>query len=222
MTEPKITIVIADDHALFRAAIHKLLENQPDFEVVGEASSGREALSLVEKLKPIVLLLDLNMPQHSGLEVLRRLSAARSMCRVVLLVASIERNEMREALRCGASGLVFKNMASRLLYKCIRGVLAGEYWINRETVCDLINLFRSMGETENAAPKPAAYGLTRRENEILSTVVDGYTNKEIAEKYAISEQTVKHHLTSIFEKVGVSNRLELALFAMNQGIVAGA
>jgi DNA-binding NarL/FixJ family response regulator len=217
-----ITILIADDHALFRAALRKLLDKEPGFEVVAEAANGREALALVEKHRPDVLLLDLNMPQLPGLDVLQRMAEARTSTRVILLAAEIEKEEMLEALRFGASGLVMKSMASRLLYKCIRGVMAGEYWVNRETVGELVNIYRGAGESENGAAKPADYGLTHREYEILSTVVDGCTNKEIAQKFSISEQTVKHHLTSIFEKVGVSNRVELALFAMNQRMVADA
>jgi two-component system, NarL family, nitrate/nitrite response regulator NarL len=212
------TILLIDDHALFRASLRRLIEVKPGLKVIGEASNGREGLEQLQKLQPDLAFLDLNMPQQSGLEVLRRLSNVNTKSRIIMMVASIEKHQIVEALRMGARGVVFKNMASQLLYRSIETVMGGGYFVGREIIRDLVNILRSTGESERVPAKPGTYGLTRREFEILSTVVDGYTNKEIAEKYMISEQTVKHHLTSIFEKVGVSNRMELALLAMNQGL----
>ncbi len=213
-------ILIADDHALFRAALRKLIELDPEFIVVREASNGWEVKDLLEKLQPDILLLDVNMPQQSGFEVLRQLANVTSEVRIVLLVEAIDRKQVIEALRLGACGVLHKDTARHLLYKCIRTVMAGEYWIDRHSVIDLVSSFRTANTAEPVSKKPNTYGLTRREFEILFAVVDGCTNKEIAEKLTISEQTVKHHLTRIFGKVGVSNRLELALFAMNQRLVS--
>jgi two-component system, NarL family, nitrate/nitrite response regulator NarL len=213
-------VMIADGHELSRAALRKLIERESNMEVVGEAVDGREVLTQVEKLQPDVLLLDLSMPQLSGWNVLRRLAKSTIDVRVILLPATIEGDQAVEALRLGARGLLPKSTASQLLYKSIRTVMAGDYWVDHGTVRELVNIYRTSAESASKAAQIAKYNLTRRELEILSSVVDGCTNKDIATQFKISEQTVKHHLTSIFEKVGVSNRLELALFAMNQNLVA--
>jgi DNA-binding NarL/FixJ family response regulator len=212
--------MIVDDHALFRAALRKLLEREPHLDVVGEASSGKDAIAQMEKLQPDVLLLDLTMPHVSGWDVLRKLSKMSSKVRTILLSEAIEREQIVEALCLGARGILLKSTASQLLYKSIRTVMAGEYWVHRSIICELVDNLRTSGQP---GAKPATndnYRLTRRELDILTSVVDGCTNRDIAAKFKISEQTVKHHLTNIFEKVGVSNRLELALFAMNQRLAS--
>jgi two-component system, NarL family, nitrate/nitrite response regulator NarL len=210
-----IRILVVDDHALFRGALRKLLESQAGLLVVGEASNAREAMDQLRKLKPQVLLLDLHMPQESGMEVLRRMAEARLETRAILLVASIEKDQIVEALRLGARGVMLKDTASQMLFRCIRAIMAGEHWINNEGISLLVNKIRAASDQAREVAQTGKFGLTVRELEILSTVTEGCTNKETAKKFSISEQTVKHHLTSIFEKVGVTNRLELALFAMN-------
>jgi two-component system, NarL family, nitrate/nitrite response regulator NarL len=213
-------IMIADGHAMNRAALRKLLEMEPQLEVVGEAVDGRDALAQVEKMQPDVLLLGLTMPQLSGWNVLRRLSKMPLKVRTILLPATIERDQAIEALRLGAKGVLLKTTARQLLYKSIRTVMAGEYWVDHSIVHELVQTLRSSADTASNAAQLTKYRLTRRELEVLTSVVDGCTNKDIADQFKISEQTVKHHLTRIFEKVGVSNRLELALFAMNQRLVS--
>lgn len=214
-----ISVLIADGQALFRAALRQLLKKEPGFNVVGEAGSGKDAFEMLTKLQPDVALLDLSLPHQSGLEVLSKLSGANVKSRILLLAESVERYQILEALRLGARGIVFKNMSSQLLYKSIRMVMDGGYWVGRGVVSDLVDSLRTADEPDRIPAKSSNYGLTHREYEILSTVVDGYTNKDIAEKFAISEQTVKHHLTNIFEKVGVTNRLELALLAVEQRLI---
>jgi two-component system, NarL family, nitrate/nitrite response regulator NarL len=214
-----ITILIADGQALFRAALRQLLKREPGFNVVGEASCGKEALEMMIKLQPDVGLLDLNLPQQSGLETLSRLQGTSVRSRILLLAESMEGHQILEALRLGSRGIVFKSMSRQLLYKSIRMVVDGGYWVGRGVVSDLVNSLRAVEDPDRVPAKSSNYGLTHREFEILTTVVDGYTNKDIAEKFAISEQTVKHHLTNIFEKVGVSNRLELALRAVEQRLI---
>jgi len=214
-----ISVLIADGQALFRAALRQLLKKEPGFNVVGEAGSGKDAFEMLTKLQPDVALLDLSLPHQSGLEVLSKLSGANVKSRILLLAESVERYQILEALRLGARGIVFKSMSSQLLYKSIRMVMDGGYWVGRGVVSDLVDSLRAADEPDRIPAKSSNYGLTHREYEILSTVVDGYTNKDIAEKFAISEQTVKHHLTNIFEKVGVTNRLELALLAVEQRLI---
>jgi len=214
-----VRILIADDHTLFREGLRALLEEQPGFRVVGEASDGRAVLSLVGELKPDILLLDLQMPKLHGMEVLRRIGALGAGLRTILLAAVMEAEQIREALSLGARGVVLKESAITLLFKCISTVMAGQYWIGCEPVSDLSHL---SAENLHSGPSKAQsknFGLTEREIEVLNVVVAGKTNREIAEQFSISEQTVKHHITHVFDKVGVYNRLELALFAIHHGLV---
>jgi DNA-binding NarL/FixJ family response regulator len=210
----KVDILIADDHALFRQGLRKLLEEERSFRVVGEAADGAEAVHGVQELKPDVLLLDVSMPHHPGLEALHKLETSAAHVRTVVLAASIEKRQIVEALEHGARGVVMKECASDVLMESIRTVMAGYYWIGREKVFDVLRALREL----QAAPAPEKpqnrYGLTERELQIVTKVAAGYTNKDIAKEFSLSERTVKHHLTSIFDKVGVSTRLELALFAV--------
>jgi two-component system nitrate/nitrite response regulator NarL len=210
-----IRILIADDHPILRDGLRKLLEAEQDFVVAGEACDGHEALQVTRQLEPDMLLLDFVMPGVPCLEVLRCLTASALPTRTLLLTASIEPDEIVKALQLGARGVVMKDSASQLLMKAIRMVMSGQYWIGRESVTGLVDTFRAqMFESEERR-----FGLTARELEIVTTVTTGLTNKEIAQRFTLSEETVKHHLTKIYSKLGVSNRLELALFAISQHLV---
>lgn len=213
-------VMIADGQEMSRAALRKLIDRESNMLVVGEVVDGREVVTQVEKLQPDVLLLDMSMPKLSGWNILRKLAKSSMNVRVILLPATIEGDQAVEALRLGVRGLLPNSTASQLLYKSIRTVMAGDYWVDHGIVRKLVNTYRASADSVSKAAQGSKYNLTRRELEILSSVVDGCTNKDIASLFKISEQTVKHHLTNIFEKVGVSNRLELAMFAMNQDLVA--
>jgi two-component system, NarL family, nitrate/nitrite response regulator NarL len=218
MSDP-IRLMIADDHPIFRDGLRKLIEAQPDFTLVGEASDGIEALQRVRDMKPDVLTLDLMMPRMSGLDVVAELERMHSSVRTIMLVATIDRAGMIKALQNGARGVVLKESATELLLKAIRCVMAGQYWVGRDTVSDLV---QTLGRLSNAAGTPSRnkFGLTPRELEVLGFVVAGLTNREIAGKRRLSEDTIKHHLTNIFDKTGASNRLELALFAIHHELVS--
>jgi two-component system, NarL family, nitrate/nitrite response regulator NarL len=217
MDEPlqEIRILIADERAMFREALRDLLARQPGLKVVGEAASGAEALQLAAKLRPNILLLDLCTPSSSGMETLRGLAKGALPVRAIIFADGADKGKIVEALKLGARGILEKQTSSQLLLKSIRAVAAGEYWVGRGNIPDLIECMRNSTAPAGSRRRVNGYRLTPREIEIIKAIADGSTNKEIAEKFRISEQTVKHHLTSIFGKVGVSNRLELALFAMH-------
>jgi DNA-binding NarL/FixJ family response regulator len=211
-----IRIVIADDHPIFREGLIKLLETRPGLKVVGAASDGDEALPLVVQLQPDLLLLDLAMPRLGGLVALRELQgmSAATNTRILVLTAAIERTELMTAFQLGAHGVVLKESASDVLFKSIQAVMSGRYWVGRKQVADLAATLRELSAS-SPAPTRKHFGLTPRELEIISLILGGLSNGDIASKFSISEKTVKHHLTNIFDKLGVSNRLELALFALH-------
>jgi two-component system, NarL family, nitrate/nitrite response regulator NarL len=211
-------IVIADDHTLFRKGLRSLLSGERGLLVVGEAADGDEAVRMVRSLRADVLLLDLAMPGKSGMDALAELASSPTAVRTIVLTAAIAKPEILKAVQLGAAGVVLKSSPPELLFKCVRSVMAGQHWIGREVVSDLVQALRSY--KESAAPASARFGLTPRELDVTSAVVAGFSNKEIAKKYALSEETVKHHLTRIFDKVGASNRLELALFAVHHQLLA--
>jgi two-component system nitrate/nitrite response regulator NarL len=213
-----VKILIADDHPIFRDGLRRLLESEDGFNVVGEACDGVEAVEFARTMKPEILLLDLAMPRRPGLEALRELSHNSVPVRVILLTAAAEREQIVEALQLGARGVVLKDCGTEILMKSIHAVLAGEYWVGREPVSNLLQYLRGLMDSSTKISRQKRFGLTPRELEIVSAVVAGYANKEIAEHFKISEDTVKHHLSNIFDKTGVSTRLELALFAVNQAL----
>jgi len=215
-----IRIVIADDHPIFRDGLRRLLETEQGMKVVGEACDGREAVKLATEIKPDILLLDLAMPKHTGLDDIRDMStnSGAGAVRIILLTAAAEKRQIVEALQLGARGVVLKDSATQLLLKAIHAVMSGEYWVGRESVSNLVVYLRNLMQSSSEETKQKKFGLTPRELEIVAAVVAGYANKEIAEYFKISEDTVKHHLSNIFDKLGVSTRLELALFAVNQGL----
>jgi two-component system, NarL family, nitrate/nitrite response regulator NarL len=218
--KPPIRIVIADDHPIFRDGLRRLLEAESGLKVIGEACDGSEAVKLARQLKPDIMLLDLSMPRMPGLEALKDLSTGTGAngVRVILLTAAAEKHQIVEALQLGARGVVLKDSATQLLLKSIHTVMTGEYWVGRESVSNLVQYLRTLVQSSGEEAKQKKFGLTPRELEIVSAVVAGYSNKEIAEYFKISEDTVKHHLSNIFDKLGVSTRLELALFAVNQAL----
>jgi DNA-binding NarL/FixJ family response regulator len=215
-------ILIADDHPVFRYGLRTLLETETDLRVVGEATDGEEVIQLALELKPNVLLLDLAMPRVSGLEVLRELTRSSIPMHIILLTVAIEKREIVEALQLGARGVVLKEAATQLVIKSIRTAMAGQYWVGREMVTDLVQYLRQMMPRNSREDHGETFGLTPRELQIVAAIGLGCANKDIAQKFSISEDTVKHHLTHIFDKTGASNRLELALFAISHKLIPKA
>jgi two-component system nitrate/nitrite response regulator NarL len=207
-----VRIAIADDHQIFRDGLRRLLETEPGFEVVAEAIDGLDASRIVRDVHPDVMLLDVAMPRMGGVEALTTMQ--QDATRVILLTAGIEPSELMRAIQLGARGVVLKESATRLLIDGIHCVMDDKYVIGAGVVDDREQAVRQAGTKETRQ-----YGLTPRELEIVSAIVSGDSNRDIADRLSISLQTVKHHLTSIFDKTGVSTRLELALFAIRHGLI---
>jgi DNA-binding NarL/FixJ family response regulator len=215
-----VRIAIADDHPTFRDGLRRLLETKPDLQVIGEASNGADVVHRVLELKPDILLLDLAMPPRDGLKVsgrggldaLRDLNAATLKTKTILFTAEVEAPEIVEAIQLGARGFLLKSAATQLLIESIRTVMAGGYWVRTHSVQNLVAYLQS----QILEADRRKFGLTPREIEIVSVVAAGLSNKGIAQTLKIADDTVKHHMSNIFDKLGVSTRLELALFAFNQ------
>ena len=212
-THGGVRIVIADDHPIFRDGLKGLLDSEPGFQVVGEAADGVEAVKATQTLRPDVLLLDVAMPRMGGLDTLSAL--AGSPTRVIMLAASISESAVLKAIQLGARGVVLKEAATRQLLEGIHRVVSGKYVVGDGAVECLAEALRR----PLAGPNDRRFNLTRRELDIVAAIVAGHSNKDIADHLTISVQTVKHHLTSIFDKTGVSSRLELALFSVSHRLV---
>lgn len=198
-----VEILIVDDHPIFRDGLRRALQENPMFRVVGDASAGHMAVELACQLHPRIIILDFALPDFSGLEVLRRLRERGARASAILLTASIEREQIREALQLGARGVVLKDAGTDVLTRCIHAVLAGEYWIGRDVMADWVQYLR------NSSPRAS---ITPREREVVERILQGLSNKEIASALGISEETVKRHISNIYDKLGVSSRMELALY----------
>jgi two-component system nitrate/nitrite response regulator NarL len=214
-----VTVLIADDDPIVRQAVRSVLEVSGGFGVVGEAEDGKMAAELVKETDPDILLLDLLMPNLPGLEALRAITTAGSKVRTVLLCSAISAKQVLEALQLGARGVVLKKRVVELL-PALDAVMTGQYWIESQSVSNVVQVVQRLSA---ASPQPSLsqgrFGLTAREIEIISFITQGCMNRDIANSLSITEETVKRHLTNIFNKVGMSNRLELALFAIEHGLV---
>ena len=213
-----IRIILADDHPVVRVGLRNMLAVEEDFEVIGEAADGDEAITQTLELEPDILLLDLLMPRLPGIEAMRAIMNGSPRVKIILLTSTVTTQQIIEALQIGARGIVLKDAVADHLQTSIRTVIAGDYWIGGQRVVNLLSALHSLMQ-QVEAPQRKTFGLTPREMEVVSSIVEGCSNRDIARQYKLSEETVKRHLSNIFDKTGVSTRLELALFAIAHQLV---
>jgi two-component system, NarL family, nitrate/nitrite response regulator NarL len=212
----RVRIVIADDYPIFRDGLRRLLETNPVLQIVGEARVGAETAAMVRERQPDILLLGPPASAGPAGDTLRQLSEEGAAVRTILLVRSVDMPEVADAWQLGACGVLSKDSTPDVLFESIDSVMAGHYWVGDEPAS---NVAASMRRFTAARRQEHMFGLTKREQDIVRAVVDGDTNKEIAQRFAISENTVKRHLMHIFNKVGASSRVELALFAAHHRLL---
>jgi len=214
----KIRILLADDQALFREGLRMLLSAQPDFEVVGEAANGQEAMRLAAKLRPQIVLMDMRMPILDGVEATRRLRETQPECRVIVLTTFDDDALVFEGLRAGAVGYLLKAVSSPRLLEAIHAVARGDSILEPSVTAKVVAEFARLAN-QAARPQALANPLSDRETEVLRLVVTGATNREIAATLVIAEGTVRNHLTNILDKLEVSDRTQAAVKAKTLGLV---
>lgn len=214
-----VRVLIIDEHPIFRDGLRKLIESQRGMSVVGESSVGTEAVRMARELKPDILLLDLGLPRRSGFQILNDLSGLPSPIRTLVMVAAVEEGPILEAFYLGAHGIVLKGSPRDVLLNSIRSVIAGQYWLDNDSVPIIIEALRKSFPSWKGGTGEKDYGLTPRELKIVERIANGSSNREMGQEFCISERTVKHHLTNVFNKLGISSRLELAVFALEHGLV---
>lgn len=217
--DARIRVVVADDHPVVRFGVRNMLEHDPAFQIVGEAGDGDEAITQTLDLEPDVLLLDVQMPRLPGLEAMRAIMDRSPRVKIIILTSTVSTQQVIEALQIGARGIVLKDSVAADLTTAMRAVLSGDYWIGGERVMNLVAALNDLMKQAAATPERKTYGLTPRELDVVTCIVEGCSNKDVAKQFAISEETVKRHLSNIFDKTGVSTRLELALFAIAHKLV---
>lgn len=225
MSNLPIRLLIADGHPIVLEGLRSVLRNSPSIQIIGEAADGMEALEQSLQLAPDIVLMELKLPKLDGLTVLRNLQTRGSHSKVIIFTGSENREELVEAMKLGCSGVLLKNAPNLLIEKSLRKVHDGEIWLDSNTTAAVIRQFATPSHDQPFANGNSSEKVTReraqlsqREREIIVLIAQGYKNKEIAEKMFITEQTVKNHLHNIFDKVGVSDRLELALYAIHNSL----
>ena len=207
-------LVIVDDHPIVLEGLSALFRGEPQIKIVARCLTGEEALEAVERHRPDILLLDLNLPRMNGLAVLRELASRGLETRVVLITASVEQEQVIEALRLGVRGVVLKELAPRLLVQCVRKVFAGERWIENQSYGRAIETLLRRGDQKEGDAQ-----LTPRELKLVQMIGTGMRNKEIAARLEIGEGTVKTHLHRIYKKLNVESRMELLLYAQSRDLL---
>ncbi|MCF6459819.1 response regulator [Clostridium sp. Cult3] len=217
MSNKNITVMIADDHVLMSEGIKQILELETDIDVIAQAVDGEEAIERAIKYSPDVILLDINMPKMNGIDVLRRFKDLGVKSNVIMLTIHEDREYLRETLKIGANGYVLKDSDADSLIKAIRDVNEGKTYIQPSIASLLLNDINNANKEKNKDFQKIE-SLTKREYEVLTLIAEGLNNKDIAEKLYISEKTVKNHVSSIFKKIEVNDRIQAAIFAFKNNI----
>jgi DNA-binding NarL/FixJ family response regulator len=218
----KLRIVIVDDHTLFREGLRNILDMEDDIEVVADVESAEDIVELVWRARPDVLLLDIRMPSGNGLDAVPAVLRISPSTNVLVLTASDEREEHVRAFKLGAKGVILKDSARQTLMQAIRSVHRGETWVDSRMSGVLVEELSHGGSDTDRPGSRLENGLTERELEIVRLVASGYKNKEVGATLTISERTVKTHLTNIFQKLGVRDRVGLVMYALRNGLTQAA
>jgi len=208
-------VLIADDHAIVRAGLRALIHAEAGFELVGEAAGGVEAIELVEKNQPDVLVLDLSMPDLDGISVTRNLKASHPGLRILILTLHEDEALLREAIKGGASGYILKRAAESELIAAIQTILRGDLYVDPS----MVRLLLGESKPVDSRPNVSTESLTPREVEILKLIVEGCTNRQVAEQLTISIRTVEGHRANILDKLGLHSRVELVRYAREHGMI---
>jgi two-component system nitrate/nitrite response regulator NarL len=213
------TVLLADDHVLFREGLRGLIQHWDDFEVIGEASNGMEAVEMCEKHIPDLILMDITMPELNGLEATRRIKESYPSTHIVILTVSEEEEDLFGAIMNGAQGYVLKNMPARRLHDMLRGVMLGEAPLSGSIASKVLNEFSQQQKGGDRSSDEFVEPLTDREKEVLCYVAEGLSNKEIAERMYLGEGTVKKYLGNVLDKLQLNNRVQAAVYATQQGLL---
>lgn len=216
---PPISVLLVDDHTLFREGLISLLRGRNDIVIVGEASDGREALEKAHELMPDLILMDIRMPTMGGLEATRLIKRELPYVKIVMLTISEDDQDLFEAIKAGADGYIVKNVHAAELFRLIKGVFAGEPPISSTMAAKVLSEF--IRQAREGQTEIGREGLTRREEEILRLIAEGATNRAIAARLNISESTVKKHLHNILDKLHLQNRVQLAIYALRDSLFSG-
>jgi len=217
-----IRTMIVDDHALFRRGLEMVLVEEPDIELVGQASDGAEAVTRAGEALPDVVLMDIRMPKTSGIEAARAMKEAAPSARIVMLTISDEEEDLFEAIRAGASGYLLKDIPLDEVADAVRSVYGGQSLINPSMAGKLLTEFATLGRRDQEEERPQqvpAPKLTDREMEVLKLVARGMNNRDIAKELFISENTVKNHVRNILEKLQIHSRMEAVMIAVREKLI---
>ena len=217
--EDAVRVLIVDDHALFRRGLQMVLENEPGVDVVGEAGDGQEAVALAEKTTPDVVLMDVRMPKHSGIEATRAIKATMPSTKILMLTISDEEADLYEAIKAGASGYLLKEISIEEVAGAVKAVHAGQSLISPSMASKLLNEFAAMVKRQDERTQVPGPRLTERELEVLKLVAKGLNNRDIGSELFISENTVKNHVRNILEKLHLHSRMEAVVYAVREKLL---
>ncbi|MCB0016137.1 MAG: response regulator transcription factor [Anaerolineales bacterium] len=215
MTQTPISVLIVDDHVIVRKGTRALLDRIPDFEVVGEAGNGKEAIAQAKALQPDVILMDLMMPEMDGIEAIGQITASRPDSRILALTSFAADDKLFPAIKAGALGYMLKDADPEELIRAIHQVHRGEPSLNPSMARKVL---QELGRPQTAPPAPGPDPLTERELEVLQLVAKGLTNQQMAEQLTIAEVTIRTHVSNILSKLHLANRVQATLYALREGL----